>query len=1130
MSLINITELTECVGLSRDPPLARFDHQQCYDRYNRCFYNKTDFNNSFSGYIPLQDCNRNCGSHEWYSTKGFIDHVHWLLPVILLASNFQLPPLGVKVKAFALFHLLGDPIDSILSLKHTLQAKYQCTTWAEETLNRGIVAGISVSDLAELSFALDNLQARSSPQLRSSLVELFRDTALQAPAEIPTLQNALQVAGEDLRSTKVTLALPAIVTILIFIANIINELIDSATPSARTASKKPPGNRITFTMLFSWMLPTVLLSAACHRYCEANSSWRAIERFLVSVSKSPEDIGLDAGTCGAGFPTDRSQALESAPYSGTIHSFRPEKMHLRWMLSREEWKGRKSRRRRERRRSFQQRGVVHATKEWVWHEMRYWLPTGLALLPTLLAFGLAMGISYITPTGEFSMRCVVQLSVLLAWLLSYSITTCLGNLWLLGSASGEPPEHRKAMRVFWIIGRKDALFALGTLLAVLLVNGEMLNSCFGWSNGWSGMVTGNQYVSLKWDDKLQDNVSKHYPALESIRHYEMAESLSGAPLRAFEGLDAAPRQDLDMSAAEDLAAIRALLLAIARHNLIEIPKEANSLATSRSTGDVDPRGSLYNESKIIQYRTRQPRTATELPSKENLPPGVSSGLLWASETPRHDRHVDYGSAQDAPQPGNRSYMPPRQEIREHIFKRPDGHELSPPWSKQHFAKEWNLGLHGVGDEEVSSLVVSQLCSHANETEAAPENGHELFPPRLRLVTSFLNQFEGKWGLNRHSWGSSDDKGSSEDDTWGGGAMALTKSRREDVFFQYHMRVFTARSGLRRNCPGRVSGNLTVPSDTRRNVDIHEIRFSVGLKTTWEFDLSVFTLVTMTNSFTGLEDLGELHDTNIWKAVNIRPSIRATGVAAFSFRIRSLLPRWADQWSRLLDQIDRVLSADLANILLPESRREIMVDGSDLRLSEFYLAVLQILRIAADWIQESMDDLRWMVDDMQRLYFSPNTHADSYATFLPSGLEAKKQDASIAIFKQNWDSVKSHQQRLGKALLTRISRKQEEVESLKDGMFNATTVNEAKKSTQLNHYILVFTVVTIIYLPLSFISLFSWEDPRQVKTFHFATTITLVATGTYAFSGFLIWFTQRTTNVSTDLKALVGWFWHGVLGA
>ena len=110
----------------------------------------------------------------------------------------------------------------------------------------------------------------------------------------------------------------------------------------------------------------------------------------------------------------------------------------------------------------------------------------------------------------------------------------------------------------------------------------------------------------------------------------------------------------------------------------------------------------------------------------------------------------------------------------------------------------------------------------------------------------------------------------------------------------------------------------------------------------------------------------------------------------------------------------------------------MVDSSDLHLSEFYPVVLQVLRIAAKWIQESMDDLCWMIDDMQRLYFSPTTHTDPYATFLPS-IGGQAQDEAIEIFTLNWESVKSHQQRLGKSLLTRIARTQEEVESLRDGV-------------------------------------------------------------------------------------------------
>lgn len=246
----------------------------------------------------------------------------------------------------------------------------------------------------------------------------------------------------------------------------------------------------------------------------------------------------------------------------------------------------------------------------------------------------------------------------------------------------------------------------------------------------------------------------------------------------------------------------------------------------------------------------------------------------------------------------------------------------------------NIGLPGGRDDAISPLVFSQLSSRADETSLAPHGSVaarrgrnsnislDHISPCQRPVRHFLHQFEAKWDLNRDLWGSSDDKGSTGIG-WGGGggstSLSLTNSHKEDVLFQYHMRVFTTHSGgLRRTHTGRVSGHLTAPSDVRRNLDIHEIRYSIGLKTTWKFDLPVFTSVTMTNSFSGLEDLGELYDANGWRAANIRPSIRATGIAAFAFRIRSLLPGWADQWSCLLNQIDSVLSSDVSTRYLDSS--------------------------------------------------------------------------------------------------------------------------------------------------------------------------------------------------------------------
>ena len=37
------------------------------------------------------------------------------------------------------------------------------------------------------------------------------------------------------------------------------------------------------------------------------------------------------------------------------------------------------------------------------------------------------------------------------------------------------------------------------------------------------------------------------------------------------------------------------------------------------------------------------------------------------------------------------------------------------------------------------------------------------------------------------------------------------------------------------------------------------------------------------------------------------------------------------------------------------------------------------------------------------------------------------------------------------------------------LFNATAMKEALSSGQLNHYVLVFTIATVIFLPLSFVT-------------------------------------------------------------
>ncbi|KAK0638564.1 hypothetical protein B0T16DRAFT_421359 [Cercophora newfieldiana] len=449
------------------------------------------------------------------------------------------------------------------------------------------------------------------------------------------------------------------------------------------------------------------------------------------------------------------------------------------------------------------------------------------------------------------------------------------------------------------------------------------------------------------------------------------------------------------------------------------------------------------------------------------------------------------------------------------------------WVGQHFGSEWRFGIIGVCDDPLLSTAALQLCRGADFDKAHDEYA-SLAPARLRLAQCFVSQFKGKWDpLSRNRWGVSYQP-------WTGSAKFKSHNW-NDLVLQYHMRVFTVPVG-RIKLPGeglkRAQGKLWASlsrddaaegHSSRKSLQLIESRCSVGLKTTWRLDFPVFSLVTMADSTTTSlkpERLQQLGNPKEWEKANIHPTIRATGIAAFAFRIQSLLPQWETQWSRLIDDVESFLNADLENILSPERRREMMVDNNDLELSDLYFAVIHILRIAANWIQESMDDLNRMVEDVKRLYLT--SAQNEFATFLP--IELGSQDAAMEMFNQNWEQVTSLQQRIGMALLARIAKTQEEVKGLRDGLFNATSVNEATRSTKLNHYILVFTVVTVFYLPLSFVTAlfaleaFDWKDERQ--TIRFIVTIILVSGATYAFSSLLIWTVRDPVRKQALTKAFV----------
>jgi hypothetical protein len=99
-------------------------------------------------------------------------------------------------------------------------------------------------------------------------------------------------------------------------------------------------------------------------------------------------------------------------------------------------------------------------------------------------------------------------------------------------------------------------------------------------------------------------------------------------------------------------------------------------------------------------------------------------------------------------------------------------------------------------------------------------------------------------------------------------------------------------------------------------------------------------------------------------------------------------------------------------------------GTDFTLSESYFAILQLLRIAVGWINESMDNLSQLRDDVSKTYLEHLRETTK---------DSKPEELHLAreVSEKNWDILLTHQRRLGDRLLVRIRMMEAKVKSLSD---------------------------------------------------------------------------------------------------
>ncbi|KAF5635695.1 hypothetical protein F25303_8372 [Fusarium sp. NRRL 25303] len=142
--------------------------------------------------------------------------------------------------------------------------------------------------------------------------------------------------------------------------------------------------------------------------------------------------------------------------------------------------------------------------------------------------------------------------------------------------------------------------------------------------------------------------------------------------------------------------------------------------------------------------------------------------------------------------------------------------------------------------------------------------------------------------------------------------------------------------------------------------------------------------------------------------------------------------------------------DLDNLRRVE---ELMFDNSFKRSKDYFVA-LQILRIIDEWL----DEVQSTVEDMSKdqVLLKTSLWEDYFIT--------EPFEVAVRYVNEHATATKS-----------RVQKKREEINSLRDGLFNATSLRESTKAMALNQAIYVFTVVTVLFTPVSFLATF-WALP------------------------------------------------------
>jgi hypothetical protein len=322
-------------------------------------------NDTTSPILTPSGCEQLCSAYTRPSKNSVPRLIAWLLPIMLLVTNMYYAPIGWRTY-LAVFLLMGDPIDSMMSLLSILQGWNLCFAVPSKPQLQKKQRPNPEQAKREKSIAIillsfgDCLSLPNNTDRSQNIYDKWLASSKLSPSQLDALTHKTAAKLVECRTSEMLRAWSAL---LLYFFQVLAAFVPAIGDSAQ-----PSGGMIGPAMLLSWLLPMVLLSNAVGGF----GSWRIRRRIL---SKFLKRVGEH--TWYGQLPVLKRSSLA---YSGGIPLYQPNKFH-----------------------STRARTLI----------LLFLLSTS----PVLVAFATAFAVLY-TPPTYLTCRHFIILFILLLWLLS----------------------------------------------------------------------------------------------------------------------------------------------------------------------------------------------------------------------------------------------------------------------------------------------------------------------------------------------------------------------------------------------------------------------------------------------------------------------------------------------------------------------------------------------------------------------------------------------------------------------------------------------------------------------------------------------------------------------------------------